>query len=116
MAYFTAASDVSLKSWGTRMRFKEIIVPTGANRFLFVIAPVMAMAPALAAWAVVPFTPELVLADIDASLLYIMAITSMGVYGVVLTGIAIGETMARFRLTRTTEARAKAPSTPGVTA
>ena len=71
---------------GLKLMMKEIIVPTGANKGLFLLAPVMAMAPALAAWAVVPFTPQLVLANIDASLLYIMAITSMGVYGIVLAG------------------------------
>src|SRR3954466_10133165 len=67
---------------------KEIIVPSGANKFLFVLAPVMAIMPALAAWAVVPFSPELVIANIDASLLYVMAITSMGVYGVIIAGWA----------------------------
>ena len=71
-----------------KLLLKEIIVPTGANRFLFVLAPVMALMPALAAWAVVPFSPELVLSNIDASLLYILAITSMGVYGVIIAGWA----------------------------
>jgi NADH-quinone oxidoreductase subunit H len=73
---------------GLKLMFKEIIIPTGANRFLFVMAPVMAITPALAAWAVIPFAPQLVLADIDAGLLYIMAITSMGVYGVIIAGWA----------------------------
>ncbi|HEX9684564.1 MAG TPA: NADH-quinone oxidoreductase subunit NuoH [Burkholderiales bacterium] len=73
---------------GLKLLLKEIIVPTGANRFLFVLAPVMAIMPAMAAWAVVPFGPELVLADIDAGLLYIMAITSMGVYGIIIAGWA----------------------------
>ena len=73
---------------GLKLLLKEIIVPTGANRFLFVLAPVMAITPALAAWAVIPFAPELVLANIDAGLLYIMAITSMGVYGVIIAGWA----------------------------
>jgi NADH-quinone oxidoreductase subunit H len=67
---------------------KEVIVPSGANKFLFVIAPVMSIMPALAAWAVIPFTPHLVLANINAGLLYIMAITSMGVYGVIIAGWA----------------------------
>ncbi len=71
---------------GIKLMMKEIIIPSGANKGLFLLAPVMAMAPALVAWAVVPFSPELVLANIDASLLFIMAITSMGVYGVVLAG------------------------------
>jgi NADH-quinone oxidoreductase subunit H len=73
---------------GLKLLMKEIIVPTGANKFLFVLAPVMAIMPAMAAWAVVPFSPELVLADIDAGLLYIMAITSMGVYGIIIAGWA----------------------------
>jgi NADH-quinone oxidoreductase subunit H len=71
-----------------KLLLKEIIVPSGANRFLFVLAPVMAIMPALAAWAVIPFAPELVLADIDAGLLYVLAITSMGVYGVIIAGWA----------------------------
>lgn len=69
-----------------KLLMKEIIIPSGANKILFGLAPVLSIMPALAAWAVVPFTPELVLANVDASLLYIMAITSMGVYGVVLAG------------------------------
>jgi NADH-quinone oxidoreductase subunit H len=67
---------------------KEIIVPTGANPFLFVLAPVLSIMPALAAWAVIPFEPEVVLADVNAGLLYVMAITSMGVYGVIIAGWA----------------------------
>lgn len=73
---------------GLKLLVKEIIVPAGANKFLFVLAPIMAIMPALAAWAVVPFDPELVLADIDAGLLYIMAVTSMGVYGIIIAGWA----------------------------
>ena len=73
---------------GLKLLFKEIIVPTGANKFLFLLAPVMAFMPALAAWAVVPFSPELVLSNIDASLLYILAMTSVGVYGVIVAGWA----------------------------
>jgi len=71
-----------------KLMFKEIILPSGANKALFLLGPVLAIAPALAAWAVVPFTDELVLANIDAGLLYIMAITSMGVYGVIVAGWA----------------------------
>ena len=67
---------------------KEIIVPSGANKFLFILAPVLSIMPALAAWAVVPFTPNMVLARVDAGLLYVMAITSMGVYGVIVAGWA----------------------------
>ncbi len=73
---------------GLKLLFKEIIVPSGANKFLFILAPMLAIAPAMAAWAVVPFSPEVVLADVDAGLLYVMAITSMGVYGVIVAGWA----------------------------
>ena len=73
---------------GLKLLMKEIIVPTNANRFLFVVAPVLALMPALAAWAVIPFDDGMVLADIDASLLYILALTSMGVYGVIIAGWA----------------------------
>jgi NADH-quinone oxidoreductase subunit H len=71
-----------------KLMTKEIILPTGASKMLFLTAPVLAMAPALAAWAVVPFTEYWVLANVDAGLLYIMAITSMGVYGIVVAGWA----------------------------
>ncbi|MEM7539985.1 MAG: NADH-quinone oxidoreductase subunit NuoH [Pseudomonadota bacterium] len=67
---------------------KEVIVPTGANRFLFLIAPILALAPALAAWAVVPFEGEMILADINAGLLYVLALTSLGVYGIIVAGWA----------------------------
>ena len=73
---------------GLKLLLKEIIVPSGSSKAVFIIAPMLAIAPALAAWAVVPFTDTLVLANIDASLLYILAITSMGVYGVILSGWA----------------------------
>ncbi len=67
---------------------KEIIIPTGANKTLFILAPVLSLMPAFAAWAVIPFAPEVVLADVNAGLLYVMAITSMGVYGVIIAGWA----------------------------
>jgi NADH-quinone oxidoreductase subunit H len=73
---------------GLKLMMKEIIIPSGSNKFLFVLAPVLTIAPALAAWAVVPFSPELVLANVNAGLLYILAITSMGVYGVIIAGWA----------------------------
>ncbi|MGH8671954.1 MAG: NADH-quinone oxidoreductase subunit NuoH [Burkholderiales bacterium] len=73
---------------GVKLLRKEIIIPAGANKILFVLAPVVCMTSALMAWAVVPFGPEAVLADVDAGLLFIMAITSMGVYGVVMAGWA----------------------------
>jgi len=71
-----------------KLLMKEVIVPTKANRFLFVTAPLLALAPALVAWAVIPFTDEMILADIDASLLFVLALTSMGVYGVIVAGWA----------------------------
>jgi NADH-quinone oxidoreductase subunit H len=71
-----------------KLLVKEVIVPTGANKFLFITAPVLSLMPALAAWAVVPFTDGAVVSNIDAGLLYIMAITSMGVYGVIVAGWA----------------------------
>jgi NADH-quinone oxidoreductase subunit H len=67
---------------------KEIIIPSGANKVLFVLAPILTFAPALAAWAVIPFSPDVVLADINAGLLYILAMTSMGVYGIIIAGWA----------------------------
>ncbi len=71
-----------------KLMFKEVILPTKSNKFLFLIAPILSLAPALAAWAVMPFTDTLVLANIDASLLYVLALTSMGVYGVIIAGWA----------------------------
>ncbi|OZI19739.1 NADH-quinone oxidoreductase subunit H [Bordetella genomosp. 9] len=67
---------------------KEVVVPTEANRILFILAPVVTLMPALAAWAVVPFGPQVVLANVNAGLLYVMAITSVGVYGVIVAGWA----------------------------
>ena len=69
-----------------KLLMKEIVVPSGATRPLFVIAPILSIAPALAAWAVIPFDDGMVLADIDAGLLYILALTSLGVYGVIIAG------------------------------
>ena len=71
-----------------KLMFKEVIVPAKSNYYLFVIAPTLAIGPALAAWAVIPFDDGLVLADVDASLLYILALTSVGVYGVIIAGWA----------------------------
>ncbi len=73
---------------GLKLLMKEIIIPAGANRGLFILGPILAIAPALAAWAVIPFTDTLVLANIDAGLLYVLAMTSMGVYGVIIAGWA----------------------------
>lgn len=71
-----------------KLIFKEIILPTAANKGLFLLGPVMTIMPALAAWAVVPFGPEVALANINAGLLFLMAITSMEVYGVIIAGWA----------------------------
>ncbi len=67
---------------------QETIIPSGANRGLFLIAPIITFTVALLAWAVVPFSAEMVLADINVGLLYILAISSLGVYGVILAGWA----------------------------
>jgi NADH-quinone oxidoreductase subunit H len=71
-----------------KLLIKEVVIPSGANKFLFVVAPMLSLMPALAAWAVVPFAQGWALSNIDAGLLYIMAITSMGVYGVIVAGWA----------------------------
>jgi len=71
-----------------KLMTKEIMLPSGANKALFLTAPVLSIGPAMAAWAVIPFTEDWVLANVNASLLYIMAITSMGVYGIVVAGWA----------------------------
>jgi NADH-quinone oxidoreductase subunit H len=73
---------------GVKLLFKEVILPANANKALFILAPIAMLMPAIAAWAVIPFAPEVVLADINAGLLYIMALTSMGVYGVIIAGWA----------------------------
>ena len=83
---------VGPKGWGQpiadaiKLAFKEIILPAGANKVLFILAPILSLATALAAWAVVPFNDVLILADINAGLLYILAMTSVGVYGVIIAG------------------------------
>jgi len=71
-----------------KMLFKELIVPTTASRFLYRLAPVLALAPAFAAWAVVPFGDGLALSNVNAGLLMLLALTSMGVYGIILGGWA----------------------------
>jgi NADH-quinone oxidoreductase subunit H len=71
-----------------KLLLKEIVLPTNADRFLFVLAPILALAPALVAWSVIPFTGTLWLTDIDAGLLFLLALTSMAVYGVIIIGWA----------------------------
>ncbi len=73
---------------GVKLFFKEILVPIKANPVLFYLGPVLTIAPAMAAWAVIPFQPGWVVADINLGLLYVLAITSMGVYGVIIAGWA----------------------------
>ena len=73
---------------GLKLMMKEVVLPTNANRFLFLLAPVLSIGPALAAWAVIPFAEGWVLADIDAALLYVLALTSVSVYGVIIAGWA----------------------------
>ncbi len=73
---------------GLKLMLKEIIVPSRANRYLFIGAPLLALAPALASWAVIPFSDGLVVSDIDAGLLYVLALSSLGVYGIIIAGWA----------------------------
>jgi NADH-quinone oxidoreductase subunit H len=71
-----------------KLLLKEIILPANSNKFLFLLAPILSLAPAFAAWAVVPFDDWMVLANIDAGLLYILAMSSLGVYGMIIAGWA----------------------------
>ena len=73
---------------GLKLLFKEIIIPTASNKGLFLLGPVLTIAPAFAAWAVIPFDGTMVLANIDAGLLYVLAMTSIAVYGVIIAGWA----------------------------
>lgn len=71
-----------------KLLLKEIIFPQRSNKFLYIIAPILAIAPAFVAWAVIPFSKDWVLANIDAGLLFLLAMTSLGVYGVIIAGWA----------------------------
>ncbi|MFC4526510.1 NADH-quinone oxidoreductase subunit NuoH [Dyella halodurans] len=71
-----------------KLLLKEVILPTEANKFLYYLAPMLALIPALAAWAVVPFNEQMVLANVNAGVLYLLAMTSLGVYGIILAGWA----------------------------
>jgi NADH-quinone oxidoreductase subunit H len=71
-----------------KLLMKEQVVPSGASKALFLLAPVISVAPALAAWAIIPFTPTWVIADVDAAILVMLAMTSMGIYGVIIAGWA----------------------------
>jgi NADH-quinone oxidoreductase subunit H len=71
-----------------KLLMKEVVVPTNSNRFLFRVAPMIALVPAFAAWAVIPLSPEVTVSHADAGLLYLLSLTSMGVYGVIIAGWA----------------------------
>ena len=68
--------------------FKEIIIPASSNKIIFILAPIVTMTLALIAWAVIPFSEDYVLADINVGILYIFAISSLGVYGIIMGGWA----------------------------
>ncbi len=71
-----------------KLLIKEVILPTKANRFLYFTAPLLALIPALAAWAVIPFSSRMVLSNANAGVLYLLAMTSLGVYGIIIAGWA----------------------------
>ena len=71
-----------------KLMLKEIVIPEKSNKFLFILAPLLALIPALCTWAVMPLWPGFTVADINAGLLYVLALTSAGVYGVILAGWA----------------------------
>ena len=71
-----------------KLLMKEQIIPAGASKGLFLLAPVIAVAPALAAWSIIPFTPDWVIANVDAAILVLLAMTSMGIYGIIIAGWA----------------------------
>ena len=73
---------------GVKLLFKEIIVPTNSNKFLFILGAILGLAPSLAAWAVIPFSEGMALANLNAGLLYLLAMTSMAVYGIIIAGWA----------------------------
>ena len=79
-----------------KLIFKEVIIPTKSNHYLFFIAPVFALAPALASWAVIPFIPGVVLSNIDAGVLFVFAMSSLGVYGILMAGWASNSKYAFF--------------------
>ena len=79
-----------------KLLFKEIIIPSASNRYLYIIAPVLSLTPALAAWAVMPFSKDWVLANVNAGLLFLFAMTSLGVYGILIAGWASNSKYAFF--------------------
>jgi NADH-quinone oxidoreductase subunit H len=85
---------------GIKLFMKELIIPSKSCHFLFILAPPLTLITALAAWAVIPFTPELVLADVNAGVLYLFAMTSMGIYGVIIAGWASNSKYAMYSAMR----------------
>ena len=83
-----------------KLIFKEVVIPTHSNRFLFLIAPLLAMAPALTAWAVIPFSENMILANINAGLLFLLALSSLGVYGIIIAGWASNSKYAQLSAMR----------------
>jgi NADH-quinone oxidoreductase subunit H len=81
---------------GAKLFLKELIMPTKANTYLFIIAPMLAFVPALAAWAIIPFGKGLVLANLNAGVLYLFAMTSLGVYGIIIAGWASNSKYAMY--------------------
>ena len=81
---------VYYKHWRMHLKyiFKEIIIPASANKIIFILAPIVTMTLALIAWAVIPFSEELVLSNINVGILYLFAISSLGVYGIIMGGWA----------------------------
>lgn len=71
-----------------KLLMKEVVIPTNSNKILFRLAPMIALIPAFAAWAVIPLSPTVVVSKADAGLLYLLSLTSMGVYGVIIAGWA----------------------------
>ncbi|MBU2816363.1 NADH-quinone oxidoreductase subunit H, partial [Acidithiobacillus ferrooxidans] len=71
-----------------KLMFKEVIIPTNANRFLFLAAPVLAFVPAMLVWAAIPFGPDMAISHMNAGLLYVLAIAGLGVYGIIVAGWA----------------------------
>jgi NADH-quinone oxidoreductase subunit H len=85
-----------------KLLFKEIIIPTASNRYLYLVAPILAIAPALAAWSVIPFQPHLLVTDVNAGVLFLFAMSSIGVYGILIAGWASNSRYAFFGALRST--------------